>query len=151
MNILKKIHIQLFIGLIWGLYTAYLIMFENLLLFPKDTYELFVPAGLQIAFYMLFVKLFKKEYTSVIKIMSLICCGLVILWHFSFICNISQGIINGLFVLAPIFSIIFICVRRKVQRESQRSVLRQLGVALLLGFVNFIIGVFSFYIFHYWI
>ena len=151
MNVLAKIRIQFCIGLLWVLYVLYLIVFQNLLLFPKDTYELLIPAVIQILFFLLFKKLFSEKYEGSIKLISLICCGLVILWHFSFIYSMPQSLINSLFVIAPIFSIAIFYIRAKAQKESKISVLRQLGVLLSVGFVNFIIGVFSFYIFHYWI
>ena len=151
MNALSKIRIQYLLGMMWLLYAIYLAMFQNLLLFPEGMFELLVPGLIQILIFMTLIKLLNEKYTNVIKFVSLVCCGLEILWHFSFIINISQGLINGLFGIAPVFSTICVYVMNRIKRGAKMSVLKQLGAASLVTFVNFLIGVFAFYIFHYWI
>lgn len=151
MNALLKVRVQYLMGIIWGLYAVYLVLFRNLLLFPKDSLELIIPGLIQIVIFLLFIKLFKEKYAVAINLMSLICCGLVILWHFSFITNISQGLINGLFAIAPLLSIIAVYIMNRVEKKCEISILKQLCMIILVDFLNFVAGVFSFYIFHYWI
>lgn len=150
MNALLKIRVQYLMGIMWVLYAVYLVLFQNLLLFPKDSLELLTAGLIQIVIFLIFIKLLKKIYEVAIKLISLICCGLVILWHFSFISNISQGFINVLFVIAALFSIIAVYLI-SIKEKNEISILKQLGIIALVDFLNIVVGVFSFYILHYWI
>ena len=146
-----KVRSEYYIMSIWGIYALYLLVFGNLLLFPKDSFELIVPVALQLVLFMAIKKLFKGKYVGIISLTTLISCVLVILWHFSLNHDISRKMIIMLFSVLPLLSAVVIFFDSKISKVVPISVGKNFGVSFLLTFLNFIIAVFIFYFFHYWI
>lgn len=146
-----KVRLEYYIVSLWGIYTIYLALFDNLLLFPKDSFELIIPVILQLAVAIVFNRLFKVKYIGTISLTSLVCCILVILWHFNLNHSIPRESVVLLFLVLPIFSTVVMYFVVKINKIIAFSVWKNFGVAFLLTFSNSIIAVFTFYIFHYWI
>jgi len=149
MHIMLKVRLEYYIVSIWVVYMIYLVLFNNLLLFPKDSLELLVPAILQLVIAILFNRLFKVKYVGTFNLTTLICCVLVILWHFNLDHGISRKPVVMIFLVLPIFSTVVAYFMTKIVRTVPTPVFKHFGVSLLLTFLNFIVAVFTFYIFHY--
>jgi hypothetical protein len=126
-------------------------LFGNLLLFPKDSLEIFLPAIMQTVLSMIFIKLFRGKYSTTISSTALACCLLVILWHFSLNHGISRSYVVTLFGVVPILMTAITYLIGKIKKADKISVLKNFGISLLLTFINFLIAIFTFYMFHYWI
>lgn len=130
---------------------AYSALFGSLLLFPKDSFEIILPAILQAVVTVAFVELFDEKYFTVVSLTALTCCLLVILWHFNLNHGISRKLVIMLFLILPMITTGITYLLGKTKQEGALLVWKNLGISLLLTFTNFIIAVFIFYIFHYWI
>lgn len=151
MKTVSKLYRLCLIGILWGLFGLYLICFDNLLLSPKDIYEVILPSGLQILMLWILSKLFKDNYYNAISSTFIICVGLVIFWHFSLNHRISRKIVINLFSLVPPLVTAAGYFVNKIKLKIRISIFKYLSVVLFSSFINFIIAVFTFYIFHYWI
>lgn len=139
------------IGVLWGLYGLYLICVDNLLLSPKEIYEVLIPVVLQMLMLLVFRKLFNGKYCNIINSAFVICAGLIILWHFSLNHSISRRIVVGLFLLLPPFATATGYLVSQIKLKVKIPILKHFGVFILSSMINFVIAVFTFYIFHYWI
>lgn len=146
-----EVRLEYYIVSLWIIYTIYLALFDNLLLFPRDSFELIVPAILQLALAMAFNKLFKVKYIGTINLTALICCILVILWHFNLNHGIPRKPVLMILLVLPILSTGAIYFMGKIKKVVPLTVWKNFRVSLLLTFSNFIIAVFTFYVFHYWV
>ncbi len=147
----SKLRVEYYILILWSIYTVYLCIFDNLLLFPEDGYELLLPAFLQVIVVTVSNKLLKAKYSRTIRLASIVNCLLVIFWHFSLYYIISRKLVVYLFIVTPMLLAGIISYINKMKKYSQISNIKVFGVILLITFLNFIIAVFTFYIFHYWI
>jgi hypothetical protein len=148
MGYISKVQTQIIIIILWGLYILYIALFGRLLFFPKDSIELIIAAMLQILIFLLFNKLLKEKYSIITKLTAITCCILVILWHFNENYGASIKMVMMLFNAAPIILTLVAYLTKKI---NKLLIIRSFGVSLLLTFINFMIAVFTFYIFHYWI
>lgn len=146
-----QVRLKYYIVSLWGIYTIYLALFGNLLLFPRDGFELIIPAILQSIMVIAFNRLFKVKYIDTISLTALSCCVLLILWHFNLNHGIPRKLVIMLFLVLPIFSTAITYFMGEIKKSVPIPVLKHFGVSLLLTFANFIIAIVSFYIFHYWI
>lgn len=146
-----KIRLHHYIILIWVVYAIYLALFGDLLLFPKDSFEIFLPAIMQALFAMVFIRLFQKKYLTAISVTALTSCLLVVLWHFNLNHGISRKQVVTLFLVVPILTTVVTYLVGKIKTSVSLSVWKNFGVSLLLSFVNCLIAVFTFYVFHYWL
>ena len=151
MSNILKVKVHYYIILIWVAYTAYLVLFEKILLFPKDSFEIILPAVIQTLAVVVFIRLFKEKYLTAISLTALACCLLVIRWHFNLDHGISRKQIVMLFLALPIFTTAVTYLVGKIKKVVALSVWKNFGVSLLITFTNFLIAVFTFYVFHYWI
>lgn len=151
MNVLRRIRPQYLCTFLWCTYLLYLILLENLFLFPNDIFEIIIPAIFQFILTKSFISLFKKKYMSIISMTALTCCILVILWHFCINHGISRKAIVGLFVITPVFLSIVSYFKEKIRKIPHLPVIKNWGISFLLTLLNFIAAIFTFYVFHYWI
>jgi hypothetical protein len=150
-NTLCKIRVQYLIGITWGIYAIYLVLIQDLFLFPKDSLEVILPAIMQTLIVMVFTRLLKEKYLTTISLSALSCCLLVILWHFNLNHGIPRKQIVMLFLVLPMLMTAITYLVGKIKKAIPVSLLNSFGVSLLVTFVNFLIAVFTFYIIHYWI
>lgn len=151
MSYISKIRTQYIIVVLWGLYTLYMTIFGSLLLFPKDSFEIILPAVIQTVAVVVFIKLFKEKYLTVIYLTALACCLLVIRWHFNLNHGISRKQVVMLFLILPVLTTAATCLVGKIKKVVALSVWKNFGIYLLLTFINLLIAVFTFYVIHYWI
>ncbi len=151
MKAASKLYGLCLVGILWSLYVLYLICYDNLLLSPKDIYEVLLPAGLQILILCAYRKLCKQDYYNAINTTFVICAGLEILWHFNLNHAISRRIVINLFLLLPVLITAIGYFFNQIKSKVKISILKNFGVVYLSSLINFIITVFSFYVFHYWI
>lgn len=147
----SKFQVEYYILILWSIYTVYLAIFGSLLFFPQDGYELLLTAFLQVVVVITSSKLFKAKYSTTIKLSSIVNCLLVIFWHFSLYHIISRKWVISLFAVAPLLLTIISYYVGKIKKNYQMSIIKIFGVVSLITFLNFLIPVFTFYIFHYWI
>lgn len=140
---------QLYIILLWIIYTVYLAVFRTLLLFPKDSFVIIVPAITQLILITTFTRLFKENYLFTIKVTSLISCIIVIFWHFSLYHGIPRKYAQMMFLMLPIISTIINYVVNKTTKNIVLKVWKNFAVSSLLTLLNFIIAVISFYIIYF--
>lgn len=137
--------------LVWAVYIAYLVLFEKMFLFPEDSLEIFLPAIMQTLAVVVFTRLFREKYFTAISLTALACCLLVIRWHFNLDHGISRKQIVMLFLALPILMTAITYLIEKIKKVVPLSLWKSFGISLLVTFFNFLIAVFTFYIFHYWI
>ena len=121
------------------------------MLFPKDSFEIILPVILQSVVTVVFVKLFNEKYFTVVSLTALTCCLLVILWHVNLNHGISPKQVVMLFLILPIFITGITSSIAKIKQLVALSVWKNFGVSLLLTVINFVIAVFTFYVFYFWI
>lgn len=151
MNHILKTWVRNIIAFLWGSYALYMVLFGDLLLFPKDSFEVILPAIMQIVAAIVFVRLFTERYLVISSLTALACCLLVILWHFNLNHGISRKQVVMLFLVIPIFTTAVTYFVGKIKKTVSLSIWKNFGVSLMLTFVSFLFAVFTFYIFHYWI
>ena len=146
-----KIKLYHYIILIWVAYMAYSAVFGSLLLFPKDSFEIILPAVMQTLSVVVFIRLFKEKYLTIISLTALAFCLLLIRWHFNLDHGISRRQIVMLFWVLPIFTTAVTYLVGKIKKVVALSVWKNFGISLLITFTNFLMAIFTFYVFHYWI
>lgn len=141
------------IGLLWILYTLYLGIIKHIHLFSNEYLEMLVVAGIQILIYIIMMTLFNKKCILAIQLSSFTSCGLVILWHYSFLSYlITRSTIIGLFLVSDLVLVAILYARKKTfYKDSEVSILKQLGIVLISSVANIIGAIFTFYVVHYWI
>lgn len=151
MNTLCKNRVQYLMGIMWSVYAIYLVLIQDLFLFPKDSLEVILPAIMQTLAVLVFTRLFREKYFTTISLTALACCLLVIRWHFNLDHGISRKQIVMLFLALPILMTAITYLIEKIKKVVSLSLWKCFGISLLVTFLNFLIAVFTFYIFHYWI
>ncbi|HHV98739.1 MAG TPA: hypothetical protein GXX36_04055 [Clostridiaceae bacterium] len=151
MRSLLKVRLHRYIVLAWIVYLVYSALFGSLLLFPEDSFEILLPAIMQTVVTMVFVKLCNKKYLTTVSLAALTSCLLVIIWHFCLNNGISPNQVEMLFLILPIITTGMTCLVGKIKRVAALSVWKNFRISLLLTYINFIIGFFTFYVFHFWI
>ncbi len=151
MKAISHIYGVVLVGVMWSIYGVYLVCFDNLLLSPKDIYEILLPAVLQMLILWIFGNIFSEKYYIITSTTFVICAGLVIFWHFSLNHSISRGVVINLFLLLPLLITAISYFINRMKYKVKISILKNFGVVFLSDLVSFIVAVFTFYVFHYWI
>ncbi len=142
-SLVTRSKVSFYILFLWILYILFKANRGIIFHFPILSFELLTPAIMQVALLLLFDKILFKKYSEAIKFTSLVCCILLIYWHYNFYKPGNNILV--LFAILPVLLTLIIFLWNKYKNNSKISVLKYFGVILLLFIVNFIMGFLSFF------